>query len=243
MLRIGHGWGVLRHGPGYGVAMSTRRPSPLGGRKPTKDDLARVAGLDADAIDDVLPDPEDPEPTPLRMLIVGINPGLWTAAVNAPFARPGNRFWPSLHRAGLTDHLVDASRGLDEADEQAMLARGIGLTNIVGRPTARADELSREELREGGRRLVRRVRVLRPAAVAIAGITAFRSAYGLPKARLGRQDPGLVEGWPEEVSLWVVPQPSGLNAHENIDSLAAKWGQVWQDTRPSPAGSHEPRIS
>jgi TDG/mug DNA glycosylase family protein len=213
--------------------MSARRPSPLGGRKPTKDDLARFAGVDADAIDDVLPDPSDPAATRLRMLIVGINPGLWTAAVNAPFARPGNRFWPSLHRAGLTDHLVDASRGLDAADEQAMLARGIGLTNIVGRPTARADELGREELRAGGRLLIRRVRELRPTAVAIAGITAFRAAYRLPKATLGRQDATLVEGWPTDVALWVVPQPSGLNAHENVDSLAAKWREVWQDSDPS----------
>ena len=96
--------------------MSTRRPSPLAGRKPTKHDLAAFATPDPNAIDDVLPGPAHAEQ--LRLLIVGINPGLWTAAVNAPFARPGNRFWPSLHRAGLTSRLVDASRGLDEDDEQ-----------------------------------------------------------------------------------------------------------------------------
>src|SRR5699024_6440616 len=108
-----------------------------------------------------------------RLLIVGINPGLWTAAVNAPFARPGNRFWPSLHRAGLTSRMVDASRGLDPEDEQDLHARGSGITNMIGRATVRADELSREELRRAGEHLVERVRALRPRTAAIAGITAF----------------------------------------------------------------------
>lgn len=219
--------------------MSThRRPSPLAGRKPTKADLARFATDDPHAVDDVLPPAPDPtgstESPRLRLLIVGINPGLWTAAVNGPFARPGNRFWPSLHRAGLTDHLIDASRGLDVADERHLLERGIGLTNLVGRATARADELDREELRSGGRTLVEMVQLLRPQGAAIAGITAFRTAYRLPKATLGRQDPATVPGWPDDVELWVVPQPSGLNAHENIDSLAAKWHEVWRATGSGP---------
>lgn len=161
------------------------------------------------------------------MLIVGINPGLWTAAVNAPFARPGNRFWPSLHKAGLTDHVVDASLGLRDDDLQHLLDRGIGITNLIGRATARADELSRAELLESGTRIVERVRTLLPQKVAIAGITAYRSAFSKPKAVLGRQDSAEIEGWPAEVELWVVPQPSGLNAHENIDSLAEKWRAVW----------------
>lgn len=200
-----------------------RRPSPLGGRRPRADDLRRFAADDPRAMDDVLP--ADPEA--LRMLIVGINPGLWTAAVNAPFARPGNRFWPSLQRAGLTDRVVDASTGLSGEDEQQLLGRGIGITNLVGRATARADELSRDELSEGGRRVVAQVARLRPRVVAVAGITAFRAAFSLPKARLGAQDPPLTRGWPDSVALWVVPQPSGLNAHETIDSLAAKWREVW----------------
>ena len=200
-----------------------RRPSPLGGRKPTKADLLEFANDDPDAIDDVLPAPG----VQLRLLIVGINPGLWTAAVNAPFARPGNRFWPSLHLAGLTDHVVDASLGLDDADFDHLLARGIGITNLVGRATARADELSRQELLDSGVRIVERVRELRPERVAIAGITAFRSAFALPKAKLGRQDPASVAGWPTDVQLWVVPQPSGLNAHESIHTLAEKWRAVW----------------
>ncbi|HMR48332.1 MAG TPA: mismatch-specific DNA-glycosylase [Arachnia sp.] len=203
-----------------------RRPSPMGGRRPTRADLALFATADPDAIDDVLP----ADGAALRLLIVGINPGLWTAAVNAPFAHPGNRFWPSLYRAGLTDHLVDAAAGLSADDERQFLKRRIGLTNLVGRATARADELSREELRAGGARLLGRLGDLRPRAVAIAGITAFRTAFSLPKARLGRQDPSTVAGWPPEAALWVVPQPSGLNAHENIDSLAARWREVWDST-------------
>jgi len=209
----------------YSAGVTPRRPSPLRGRKPTKADLAAVDTTAPDGVDDVLP--ADPSER-LRLLIVGVNPGLWTAAVNAPFARPGNRFWPSLHRAELTDHQVDASRGLSTDDEQQLLARGIGITNLTGRPTVRADQLRRDELREAGRRLTTRAHTLRPGAVAIAGITAFRTAFSLPKAALGPQDPADVPGWPTDVPLWVVPQPSGLNAHENIDTLAAKWRAVWE---------------
>lgn len=204
----------------FGLA---RRPSPLGGRRPTREDLARFATDNPDAIDDILP----ADGKPLRLLIVGVNPGLWTAAVNAPFARPGNRFWPSLYRAGLTDRAVDAAAGLSPRDEAQLLTRGIGLTNLVGRATARDDELTRDELHAGGVRLVQRVKILRPTVVAIAGITAFRAAYSRPKAQLGPQEPSTIPGWPSDVGLWVVPQPSGLNAHENIDSLAVRWRQVW----------------
>lgn len=204
--------------------MSIRRLSPLAGRRPSREELAAFAGSDLPALDDVLPDPSRGDR--LRLLIVGINPGLWTAAVNAPFARPGNRFWPSLHRAGLTSHLVDASRGLAEEDELELLSRGIGITNLVPRATARADELTREELRTGGAELVERACVLQPATVAIAGITAFRTAFSQPRAQLGQQDPAGVPGWPAETTLWVVPQPSGLNAHATADSLAATWREV-----------------
>ena len=196
----------------------------MGGRKPTTADLARFAGLDANALDDVLPKAGGKR---LRLLIVGVNPGLWTAAVNAPFARPGNRFWPALYRAGLTDTLVDASRGLSEADERALIGAGIGITNLVGRATARADELSRAELIAGADRLLGVVTELQPERVAVAGITAFRIAFGQPKAVLGKQDSSRIEGWPRGVELWVVPQPSGLNAHENVDTLAEKWRAVF----------------
>ena len=200
-----------------------RRPSPMGGLRPTRGDLGRFASDDPHGVDDVLPAEEGA----LRLLIVGINPGLWTAAVNAPFARPGNRFWPSLHEAGLTATLVDASAGLSVADVEQLLAAGIGITNLVGRATARADELSREELREGGTRLAERAGRLRPDVVAIVGITAFRTAFSRPAATTGRQDSSDLSGWPADVELWVVPQPSGLNAHETIDSLAAHWRAVW----------------
>jgi len=203
--------------------VSNRRLSPLGGRKPTKDDLAAFATDDPDAIDDILPS----DSSGLKMLIVGINPGLWTAAVNAPFARPGNRFWPSLHQAGLTDHQVDASCGLEPADELQLLSRGIGLTNLVGRATVRADELSRQELREGAAHLIERLADIRPRAVAIAGITAFRTGFQVPKAQLGRQNTTLIDGWPADVALHVVPQPSGLNAHYQIPDLARIWREVW----------------
>lgn len=211
--------------PTYSAGMSTRRPSPLGGRRPTRDELADFATPDPDAIDDVLPDPRRGEE--LRLLIVGINPGLWTAAVNAPFARPGNRFWVSLARAGITDYPLDASRGLSRSDERMLAELGIGVTNLVSRPTARADELTRAELVAGGEHLVERVRVLRPQAVAILGITAFRAAYALPRAVLGEQPAGEIPQWPPRVQLWVLPNPSGLNAHETIDTIAAKWAQVW----------------
>ena len=201
-----------------------RRPSPLSGRRPTRADLAGVDSDAPGALDDVMPPPG----TPLRLLIVGINPGLWTAAVNAPFAHPGNRFWPSLFKAGLTDRLVDASAGLSAPDIAHLTERGIGITNLVSRATARADQLSRDELREGGARLVERVATLRPLVVAVVGVTAFRAAYSLPRAQLGRQGPTLVAGWPSEVGWFVVPQPSGLNAHETIDSLAVRWGEVWE---------------
>ena len=201
----------------------TRRPSPMGGRKPKTSELAQFAGLQSKALDDVLPDPGS---RPLRLLIVGVNPGLWTAAVNAPFARPGNRFWPALHRAGLTESLIDASRGLSEADERALLESGIGITNLVGRATARADELAREELVGGAEKLSALVSTLRPERVAIAGITAYRVAFAQPKAALGEQDTFALEGWPAQTRLWVVPQPSGLNAHETVDTLAEKWRAV-----------------
>lgn len=202
-----------------GALARPRRPSRLGGRRPTPAELALVDPRDPDALDDILP----ATATALRMLIVGINPGVWTAAVNAPFARPGNRFWPSLHKAGLTGHLVDAAAGLTARDEGHFLGQGLGLTNLVGRATARADELDAEELRAGAGRLVERLPLLRPSVVTIAGITAFRTAFARPKAQVGRQETTGIAGWPASTVLWVVPQPSGLNAHENIDSLATHW--------------------
>ena len=207
-----------------------RSPSPLEGRRPTKADLA-AAAESGQGREDVLPYPTDRQSAHrLRLLIVGINPSPWTAAVNAPFARPGNRFWTSLAFAGVLDHVVDASRGLAREDEQKLARRGIGITNIVPRPSARADELTARELRGGGVRLVERVRILRPRAVGLLGVTAFRTAFRQPRAALGFQRADAVPGWPSAVQLWVLPNPSGLNAHETVGSLAQKWEAVWTAT-------------
>lgn len=160
----------------------------------------------------------------LKLLFVGINPGLWTAAVKTHFAHPGNRFYPALALAGITSYEIDRAAGMSAADRAHMVEWGIGITNLVRRATARADELSREELREGGERLRQFVAEHRPAVVAIAGITAYREAFGERKARLGRQPETLesAASW-SGAGLWVVPNPSGLNAHETVATLAAAY--------------------
>lgn len=157
----------------------------------------------------------------LKLLFVGINPGLWTAAVNAHFARPGNRFWPALFRAGITDRLVDASAGMPAPDAADLLAKGVGITNLVNVATARADELTAAELRAGASRLAALVAALEPDVVAVLGLTAFRTAFRLPKAAAGEQPGGLAGA-----RLWVAPNPSGLNAHETAGSLAATYRQI-----------------
>ena len=179
---------------------------------------AELASFYDTAVPDLLPGPGDP---PLRLLFVGINPGLWTAAVQTHFARPGNRFYPALLAAGIIDRVVDPSDGMTDADRGYFRARGIGITNVVPRATARADELTRAELREGGLRLVERVERTAPKVVAILGITAYRAAFSVPKAAVGRQEEPL--GGAE---LWVVPNPSGLNAHDTVETLAAAYSDA-----------------
>ncbi len=145
----------------------------------------------------------------LRVLFVGINPGLYSAAVKHHFARPGNRFWPALHRAGLTPRL------LSPQEERGLLKYRLGITNIVHRATASADELPEKELKAGGRRLAAKVRRLRPRAVAILGVGAYRVAFGRQRAVVGAQ--------PEPIGtalVWVLPNPSGLNASYQLDALA-----------------------
>lgn len=151
----------------------------------------------------------------LRLLFVGINPGLWTAAVQTHFAHPANRFYPALTEAGILDRRIDPAAGMDEEDRAAFTRRGLGITNLVSRATARADELSRDELRAGAQRLEALVRERRPRVVAVLGITAYRTASGDRAAVAGRQ-PAALGG----AALWVVPNPSGLNAHETVASLA-----------------------
>lgn len=204
-----------------------RSESPLHGERPGKAGLAHAIAS-GHGREDVLPYPSDANCAGLlRLLVVGINPSPWTAAVNAPFARPGNRFWVSLTAAGILNRAIDASRGLSRADERLLAEQGIGITNLVSRPTARAHELSTAELLAGGSELVTRISVLRPAVVAILGVTAFLTAFNAPRSTLGRQSAGTVPDWPEAVQLWVLPNPSGLNAHENVASLAEKWTKVW----------------
>ena len=160
----------------------------------------------------------------LRLLFVGINPGLWTAAVQTHFAHPTNRFYPALAAAGITEGEVDRVAGMTDADRTRLLERGVGITNLVPRATARASELTREELRAGGERLLGFVSEHRPRVVAIAGITAYREAFDEPRAVLGRQ-PETLGGearW-AGAAVWAVPNPSGLNAHETVATLAAAY--------------------
>lgn len=157
----------------------------------------------------------------VRLLFVGINPGLWTAATQTHFAHPGNRFYPALEKAGLITRTIDRSIGFSANDRAHLLQRGIGITNLVNRATVRADELTTDELRQGATRLTAFVDEWEPDVVAIAGITAYRTAFRRPKAKGGKQPEGI-----GDAELWVVPNPSGLNAHETIDSLAEKYRAV-----------------
>ena len=151
----------------------------------------------------------------LRVLLVGINPSLWSGWSGRHFGRPSNRLWPTLHGAGLT------ARRLRPEDTDELLAAGIGITNLVARATARADELSDDEIRAGVPRLEATVRRWRPRAVAILGVTAYRTAFGRPRALVGRQ-PESVEG----SQLWVLPNPSGLNAHYQQPDLDAAYREL-----------------
>ncbi|MGC4932120.1 mismatch-specific DNA-glycosylase [Gordonia sp. DT30] len=158
-----------------------------------------------------------------RLMFVGINPGLWSAATGAHFARRGNRFYPALYRAGITHHLIDASAGMRQADRDALIDSGIGITNVVSRASATAAELTPAELRSGGQRLRETVRRVAPRVVAILGITAYRTAFGQRRAETGKQaDPVDWSG----AQLWVVPNPSGLNAHETVDTLAVAYREA-----------------
>jgi TDG/mug DNA glycosylase family protein len=153
----------------------------------------------------------------LRVLFCGINPGLYSAFTGHHFARPGNRFWPALHAAGFTP------RCLAPAEQRELLALGYGITNLVPRASATADELSRDELVAGAARLVRKVRRHRPGVLAVVGIGAYRDAFERPRAVLGLQ--------PEAIgttAVWVLPNPSGLNASYQADALARLFGELRQ---------------
>jgi TDG/mug DNA glycosylase family protein len=159
----------------------------------------------------------------VRLLFVGINPGLWTAATLTHFAHPGNRFYPALRRAGVIDRIIDRGHGMSDDDRRYLVERGIGITNLVARATSKASELTPAELRAGGTRLRGFVAEQRPVVVAVAGVTAYRDAFGDRRAHLGRQEARVGVPGEYEADLWIVPNPSGLNAHETIDSLAAAY--------------------
>ena len=146
----------------------------------------------------------------LRVLFCGINPGLYTAAIGHHFGRPGNRFWPTLHRAGFTPRL------LSPYEEQELLPLGYGITNVVDRATAAADELTDAEMVEGGRKLVAKIERYKPQVLAVVGVGAYRVAFDRKKAKVGRQDDHTIAG----AEVWALPNPSGLNAHYNLPQMA-----------------------
>ncbi|KAA8879689.1 G/U mismatch-specific DNA glycosylase [Nocardia colli] len=173
---------------------SSVRPSPA--------DLAA-------AQDKTVPDVIGPS---LRVLFCGINPGLWSGATGHHFARPGNRFWPALRRSGFTPRLLRPD------EHRELLTLGMGITNVAARTTAKADQLTADELRAGGRALVGRVEQYQPRVLAVLGIGAYRTAFGRPRTTVGPQ--------PEQIgdtAVWVLPNPSGLNAHYTLDALAAEF--------------------
>jgi TDG/mug DNA glycosylase family protein len=151
----------------------------------------------------------------LRVLFVGINPGLYSAAIGHHFGRPGNRFWPALYASGFTPRL------LSPFEEKELLSLRLGITNFVERASARADELSADELRAGADVLAKKVRRYRPRFVAVLGVTAYRTALGQPRASTGRQS----EPFAGAVA-WVLPNPSGLNAHYMASDLARLFAEL-----------------
>ncbi|MGW3355566.1 G/U mismatch-specific DNA glycosylase [Streptomyces bungoensis] len=151
----------------------------------------------------------------LQVLFSGINPGLLTAATGHHFARPGNRFWPVLHLSGFTPRL------LKPAEQHELLAYGLGITNVVARATARADELTAEEYVEGGRLLEATVALRRPRWLAVVGVTAYRTAFGDRRAQVGPQERVIGES-----RVWVLPNPSGLNAHWTAATMAEEFARL-----------------
>lgn len=174
-------------------------------RRPTREEIAAAEGA---TVRDVIG-------PGLAVLFVGINPGLYSGAVGHHFARPGNRFWKTLEGSGFTPRL------LSPFEERELLEHGLGITNLVERATATADQLGKDELRAGAESVERKVRRHEPRVVAFLGITAYRAAYVRPKAILGPQADRLGIS-----SVWVLPNPSGLNAHHQLPALVAEFGAL-----------------
>jgi double-stranded uracil-DNA glycosylase len=174
-------------------------------RRPTKEELLAAGGR-------TLPDVIAPG---LRVLFCGINPGLYTAAVGHHFARPGNRFWKALHAGGFTPRVLDPS------EEQLLIQYGCGITNVANRPSAAADELSREELVEGGRQLAEKVERFHLRWLAVLGLGAYRTAFNRPKAAIGPQEETI-----GGARVWVLPNPSGLNANYKPEDFGRLYGEL-----------------
>jgi TDG/mug DNA glycosylase family protein len=196
------------HSPAFSSVRWTRRgspgtipavPTPPAPRRPTRAEL--LAAVDREVRDVIGPG--------LRVLFCGINPGLYTAYTGHHFAGPGNRFWPTLHAAGFTDRLLHPS------EEHLLLPLGYGVTNVVARATATAAELAPEEFVAGGRALARKVRRHRPRVLAVLGVGAYRTGFARPKAALGEQPDRI-----GDTRVWVLPNPSGLNANYQKADLA-----------------------
>ena len=173
--------------------------------RPTPADLDAARGK-------MIPDVAAPG---LRVLFAGINPGLYSAATGYHFARPGNRFWPALHASGFTPRVFRPD------EQEQLLPLGLGITNVVDRATARADELTPLEIQAGGRALAAKVARLAPRWLAVVGVTVYRTAFGHPRAQTGPQEEPLGGS-----QVWVLPNPSGLNASYQMDRLAEEFGRL-----------------
>jgi TDG/mug DNA glycosylase family protein len=184
-------------------------------RRPTPQELLAARGK-------TVPDVIAPG---LNVLFCGINPGLYTAAIGHHFGRPGNRFWPTLHRAGFTPRL------LSPYEERELLPLGYGITNVVDRATAAAEELSAEEYVEGGRRLEAKVSRYSPRVLAVLGVGAYRTAFGRRGAAVGRQDEPL-----GGATVWVLPNPSGLNAHYQLNGLIEVFKRLRREVEATSGG-------
>ena len=185
-----------------------RRSAPRPAGAPPRPTPADLRAAEGKVIQDVIA-------PGLRVLFCGINPGLWSGATGHHFAKPGNRFWPALHASGFTD------RRLQPWEERELLAFGLGVTNVVRRTTATAAELDPHEYVAGGRRLAAKVKRHAPRLLAVLGIGAYRTAFARPRATLGLQDERL-----GDTRLWVLPNPSGLNAHYQQPDLTAVYARL-----------------
>lgn len=173
--------------------------------KPTKEDLR-------DATNRTMEDLIDYN---LKVLFCGINPGIWSGATGFHFAKPGNRFWKALHLGGFSERLLHPS------EEHELLENGYGITSFCKRTTATAAELTNAEIIEGGKLLVKKIKEFTPHFLAVLGIGAYRTAFNQPKAKLGLQDEKI-----GDTSIWLLPNPSGLNAHYQLNDLAKLFGEL-----------------